>query len=109
MYNNYFSNFDRPLVPDDLCKDSAPRHPRFWRRKFLKVSEKKSFEILNIFPYKCMGPIPMHREIYDPTAKRSNVNVQQLFLIATLVDLLSSMIYANIQPQGFLGSGEEDF
>ena len=23
--------------PDDLCKDSAPRHPRFWRRRFLKV------------------------------------------------------------------------
>ena len=36
MYNNYFSNFGRPLVPDDLCKDSAPGHPRFWRR-FLKV------------------------------------------------------------------------
>ena len=37
MYNNYFSNFGRPLVPDDLCKDSAPRHPQFWRRRFLKV------------------------------------------------------------------------
>ena len=48
MYNNYFSNFGRPLVPDDLCKDSAPapppppppppqRHPWFWRRRFLKV------------------------------------------------------------------------
>ena len=37
MYNNYFSNFGGPLVPDDLCKDTAPRHPRFWRRRFLKV------------------------------------------------------------------------
>ena len=37
MYNNYLSNFGRPLVPDDLCKDSAQRHPRFWRRRFLKV------------------------------------------------------------------------
>ena len=36
MYNNYFRNFGRPLVPGDLCKDSAPRHSRFWRR-FLKV------------------------------------------------------------------------
>ena len=36
MYDNYFSNFGRPLVPDDLCKDSAPRHSRSWR-KFLKV------------------------------------------------------------------------
>ena len=23
MYNHYFSNFGRPPVPDDLCKDSA--------------------------------------------------------------------------------------
>ena len=36
IYDIYFSNFGRPPVPDDLCKDSAPRHPRFWRR-FLKV------------------------------------------------------------------------
>ena len=37
IYNIYFSNFGRPPVPNDLCKDSAPRHPRFWRRRFLKV------------------------------------------------------------------------
>ena len=37
MYNDYFSNFGRPPVPDDLCKDSAIRYPRFWRRRFLKV------------------------------------------------------------------------
>ena len=37
MYNNYFSNFGRPLVPDDLWKDSAPRQPRFWKRRFLKA------------------------------------------------------------------------
>ena len=36
MYDHHFSNFGRPPVPDDLCKDSAPRHPLFWRR-FLKV------------------------------------------------------------------------
>ena len=30
-------NFSRSLVPDDLCKDSAPRHPLFWRSRFLKV------------------------------------------------------------------------
>ena len=36
MYDLYFSNFGRPPVPDDLCKDSASWHPRFWRR-FLKV------------------------------------------------------------------------
>ena len=30
-------------------------------------------------------------------------------ILATLVDLLSPMICAKIQPQGILGSGEEDF
>ena len=29
-YNNYFSNFGRTLVLNDLCKDTAPKHPRFW-------------------------------------------------------------------------------
>ena len=37
MYDNYFSSFGRPPVPDDLCKDSAIRHALFWRRSFLKV------------------------------------------------------------------------
>ena len=37
MYDHYFSNFCRTPVPDDLCKDSAKRHLRFWRRRFLKV------------------------------------------------------------------------
>ena len=37
MYDHDFSNFGRPPVPDDLCKDSVPRHPLFWRRRFLKV------------------------------------------------------------------------
>ena len=37
IYNIYFSNFGRPVVPNDLRKDSAPRHSRFWRRRFLKV------------------------------------------------------------------------
>ena len=32
-----FSNFGRPSVPDELCKDSAPKHPRFWRKRFLNV------------------------------------------------------------------------
>ena len=37
MYANSFSNVGRPPVPDDSCKGSAPRHSRFWRRRFLKV------------------------------------------------------------------------
>ena len=37
MYNHHFSNFGWPPVPDDMYKDSAIRHPRFWRRRFLNV------------------------------------------------------------------------
>ena len=37
MYNNYFIKFGRPPIPDDLCNDSAQRHPWFWRRRVLKV------------------------------------------------------------------------
>ena len=37
MYDHYFSNFGSPPVPEDICKDSAIRHARFWRRRFLKV------------------------------------------------------------------------
>ena len=35
-YDNLFSNFGRSPVPYDLCTDLAPRHPQFWRRRFLK-------------------------------------------------------------------------
>ena len=45
MYDNYFSNFGSPPIPEDICKDSAIRHARFWSRRFLKVF-----------------PIQMHRE-----------------------------------------------
>ena len=45
MYDHYFSNFGSSSVPKDICKDSAIRHARFWRRRFLKVF-----------------PIQMHRE-----------------------------------------------
>ena len=57
MYDNYFSNFDRPPIPNDICQDSAIRHPRFWRIRFL-----------NVFP------IQMHREAN--LTLLSNVNVR---------------------------------
>ena len=44
MYDHYFSNFGSPSVPEDICKDSAKRHARFWRRRFLKI-----------FPIQCIG------------------------------------------------------
>ena len=83
MYDHYFSNFGTPPVPNDICKDSAIRHARFWRRRFLKVF-----------------PIQMHRE--------ANLTLPTI-LLAILVDLPSPMIPAKVQPQGILGSREEDF
>ena len=91
MYDHYFSNFGRPSVFDDICKGSAIKHPRFWRRRFLKA-----------FPYKCVGK--------HTWPWRKKVKCQYTtFILAILVDLPSPMTYAKIQPQGVLGSGEEDF
>ena len=45
MYDNYFSNFGRPPIPDDICKDSATRHPWFLEKKIFK----------GFFPYKGIG------------------------------------------------------
>ena len=45
-----------------------------------------------------MGPIQMKQKCQCTT-----------IILATLVDLPSMMICAKIQPQGILGSGEEDF
>ena len=93
MYDNYFSNFGRPPVPDDICKDFlAISHPRFWRIRFLNV----------FFPYKCI------RKQTWPCRKKVKYQCMTIIL-ATLVDPLSPMIYANIQPQSILGSREEDF
>ena len=148
MYINYFSNFGRGLVPDDLRKDSAPRHSRFWRRslkvftiyghgghlgqwiatilanvhspklkrlhmKFEQhcprgfrgevVWNSQQFSHTNLWcPYKCIG-----KQTWPP---RKKVKRQcTTIILATLVDVLSLMICAKVQPQGILGSGEEDF
>ena len=52
--------------------------------------------------YKCTGKQtwPHHKKV-----KRQCTTI----ILANLVDLPSPMICANIQPQGILGSGEEDF
>ena len=49
MYDHYFSNFGRPTVPDDLCKDSAQRHPLFWKRRFLKADMGMAAILVNHF------------------------------------------------------------
>ena len=91
MYDNYFSNFGRPPIPDDICKDSATSHPRFWRIRFLNV-----FSHANAKGSKL-----------DLAVKKVKCQCMTIIL-ATLVDPLSPMIYANIQPQSILGSREED-
>ena len=63
MYDHYFSNFGSPPVPEDICKDSAIRHARFWRRTFL-----------NAFSHTNALGIEL-----DLAVKRSKVNVQQFF------------------------------
>ena len=92
MYDNYFSNFGRPPVPDDICKDSA--------KNLSSVLENKIFKCF--FPYKCI------RKQTWPCRKKVKCQCMTIIL-ATLVDPLSPMIYANIQPQSILGSREEDF
>ena len=91
MYDHYFSNFGRPQVSDDICKSSAIRHPRFWRTRCLKVF-----------------PIQMHRKA-NLTLRKKVKCQYTIFILAILIELLSPVTYAKIQPQGILGSGEEDF
>ena len=53
-------------------------------------------------PYKCIGKQtwPCRKKV-----KRQRTTI----LLAILVDLPSPMLPAKVQPQGILGSGEEDF
>ena len=66
----------------------------------------KSFEILSIFQYKCMAPIQTHRD--------ANITLPWKGQMPMYDHYFSNfgrppMICAKIQPQGTLGSGEEDF
>ena len=49
----------------------------------------------------------MHKQATLPRRKKVKCQCMAIIL-ATLVDPLSPMIYANIQPQNILGSREED-
>ena len=50
----------------------------------------------------------MHREA-NLTLRKKIKCQYTTFILEILVDLPSSMTYAKIQPQGILGSGEEEF
>ena len=82
MYDHYFSYFSRPPVPDNWYKDSAIRHPRFWRRRFLKVFtiyghgghlSQWTATILAIFHYPAPGRLQMKFEQHWPTGPRGEV------------------------------------
>ena len=71
-----------------------------FNHKARSVLEKKIFKVF--FPYKCIGKQtwPCHKKV-----KRQRTTI----FLAILVDLPSPTIPAKVQPQGILGSGEEDF
>ena len=76
-----------------------------WPRGFRgeAVWSSQHFTHTNVWgPYKCIGKQtwPCRKKV-----KRQCTTI----ILATLVDLLFPMICAKIQPQGILGSGEEDF
>ena len=53
-------------------------------------------------PYRCMGMQiwPCHKKVKGQST---------IIVWTNLVDLESMMLYTMIQPQSFMGSGEEDF
>ena len=137
MYDHYFSNFGRPPVPNDICKDSATIHPQFWR--FLKVFTiyghgghlcQWTATIFSNLSFPCPREAPNGATLAQRLQRRSRLKFWTFFLykcigkqtwpchkkvkcqcttiiLAILVDLPSPMMYAKIQPQGILGSGED--
>ena len=81
MYDHYFSNFGRSHVPNDICKDSATRHPRFWRRflKFFTIYGHGGHlgqwmgTILVIFHSPAPGRLQMKFEQHWPRGSRGKV------------------------------------
>ena len=72
------------------------------------ASEKKKFKILNNFPIQMYGThTNAQGSKLDPAVKKVKCQ-RTTILLATLVELSFLMICAKIQPQGILGSGEED-
>ena len=106
----------RPMMDDGHWLTTTAHNEHFifrWAKNLSKfgsvASEEKSSEILNNFPiqmlwgsYKCIGK--------QTWTCRKKVKCQRATIILPiLVDLLSLVICAKIQPQGILSSGEEDF
>ena len=75
MYDNLFSNFGRSPVPDDLCTDSVPRHPRFWRRRFLK-----GFTIYGHGGHLGQRTVTILAIFRSPELRRLNMKFEQIWL-----------------------------
>ena len=80
--DHYFSNFGRSPVSDDLCKDSAPKHPQFQRWRFLKVFtiyghgghlDQRTVTILAIFHSPYLRRLHMKFEQTWPRGSRAEV------------------------------------
>ena len=127
MCNHHFSNFGRPPIPDDLCKDSATRHPWFWRSRILKVFTTYGYgrhfgqwtaTILAIFHSPAPGRLQINLSNTGPGAPEEKVfEILNIFsihmqreannlsikcqcmtiILAIFVDSPSPMIYSN-QP-----------
>ena len=95
MDRDYFSNLSFP------CPKEAPT--KIWATLAQRL-QTRSFEILNIFPYKCMGPYKCKGKQTWSRKRQCTPNI-----LAILVDFPCPMICTKIQPQGILGSREEDF
>ena len=70
----HFSKFGRPPVPDVLCKVSAARYPRFWRR-FLNV-----FTIYGHGGHLGQGTVTILAIFRSPNLRRLHVKFEQNWL-----------------------------
>ena len=115
MYDHYFSNFGRPPVPDDLCKDSAPKHPwspwstnrdhfsnllfplpkeapyEIWAKLAKRLQRRSCLKFWTFFPYKCI------RKQTWPYRKKVKSQCTTIIL-AILVSLPFPMICATRGP-----------
>ena len=91
---NHFSNLSFP------CPREAPND--IWATLAQRLQRRSHLKLWTFSPYKCIGKHTW------PCRKKVKCQCTTIIL-ATLVDLPLPMIYARIQPQGILGSEEEDF
>ena len=91
---DHFSNLSFPQPKE------APYE--IWAKLAQRLQRRSRLKFWIFFSYKCI------RKQNWPHRKMVKCQCTTIIL-ATLVDLLFTMIYVKIQPQGILGFGEEDF